>query len=223
MRRDPMARWPRRMAWFGVGLALALAGCVSVGIGNEPATRLQYVLHDPGATPAPACTPPAAPRVPALLIQALPADALADTVSIAWSRRPNEIGFYQVATWTERPVRVLPRLLQRRLEACGVAGAVGMIGEPLRADWLLAIAVETLHHDLAPTPGMARVALTAELFDRRGRVRVARRRFEAAVPVARADSSAAAASISAAVAQLNDALVPWVDAELARAVAAAAP
>jgi len=197
--------------------SLALAACVSVGVGGDGVPHAYYVLDDPATAPARR----AEPLVAALLIRPLPADAVADTVSIAYSRRANEIAFYQLASWTERPVRRLPRLLQRRLEAAGVAAAVGTLGEPLRADWLLTIGVDTLHHDVAAPPGQARFALTAELFDRRSRTRVARRQFEASAPSASADSAAAAAAMSQTVAQVFDALVPWLERELQSATAKA--
>ncbi len=190
-----------------------LAGCISVGVGGDVPRQAHYRLHDDGvATPR-----RAEPLVPALLIQAMPADATADTLSIAFSPRANEFAFYQLASWTERPVRQLPRLLQQRLQARGVAAAVGVIGDPLRSDWLLTIAVDTLHHDVGVAPGQARVALTVELFDRRDRRRVAHRSFEAAVPTASADSAAAAAAMSVAVTRTFDAVVPWLESELAAA------
>jgi ABC-type uncharacterized transport system auxiliary subunit len=151
----------------------------------------------------------------------VPADATADTASIAYSQRPNEFAFYQFAQWTERPVRRVPRLLQQRLEARGVAGAVGIVGDPVRADWLLTVAVDTLHHDVAVLPGQARLAITAELFDRRNRTRIARRQFDVAVPTASATAPAAAAAMSSALTQTFDRLVPWFEAELQQAAAAA--
>jgi ABC-type uncharacterized transport system auxiliary subunit len=193
-----------------------LAGCVSVGVGNEGAPHSHYRLDDAAASQVPRR---AEPLVAALLIQPLPADALTDTVSMAYARRPNEFAFYQFASWTERPVRQIPRLLQRRLEARGVAGAVGLMGEPLRADWLLTVAVETLHHDVSSTPGIGRVALKVELFDRRNRVRVASRHFDAGVAAQKADSAAAAAALSQAVGQVFDSIVPWLESELQRAAA----
>lgn len=205
---------PRRLALLGLGMALA--GCVSVGSSDGAAPHASHMLHDTAA----GVTRRAQPLVAALLIQPLPADALADTAAIAYSRRANEFAFYQLATWTERPVRQVPRLLQRRLEARGVAGAVGLLGEPLRGDWLLAVAIDTLHHDVATPPGVARFSLTAELFDRRSRTRVARRQFEANVPTARADSAAAAAAMSQALSATFDELAPWLEDELQRAVAA---
>jgi ABC-type uncharacterized transport system auxiliary subunit len=178
--------------------------------------QAQYLLHD-AAAPA---VRRAAPIVAALLIQARPADAAADTASIAYSPRPNEIAYYQFGSWTERPLRQVPRLLQQRLEARGVAGAVGQIGEPLRADWLLTVAVDTLHHDVGTPPGQARLALTVELYDRRNRARIARRQFEVAVPTASVTAPAAAASMSSALTQAFDRLVPWLEAELQQATAA---
>lgn len=197
--------------------AVLLTACVSVGLGSEAPAQAHYLLAD---TAAPTVRR-AQPLVPALLLQALPADASADTAALAYSPRPNEFAYYQFAQWTERPVRRVPRLLQQRLEARGLAGAVAMVGEPARADWLLTVAVDALHHDVSTLPGQARVALTVELFDRRNRTRVARRQFEASVPTASATAPGAAASLSAALTQTFDALVPWLDTELQRAVAAA--
>lgn len=200
-------------------LPLALAACVSVGIGSDAPVQAQYRLHDAGA----AVSRRAEPLVPALLVQAMPADALAETVSMAYSRRANEFSFYQLAVWTERPVRQLPRLLQQRLQARGVASTVGVAGDPLRADWLLSLGVDTMHHDVSAPPGLARVKVTAELFDRRSRMRVARQQFEASAPTPTADSAAAAAAMALAVGQTFDALVPWLEAELATAVRKPSP
>lgn len=194
-------------AWLGSCL---LAGCVSLGIGGEAAPRTYHVLHDAAPTPASR----AEALVSALLVQAVPADALADSDSIAYSPRAHQMAVYQLAAWAERPTRALPRLLERRLEARGVAGAVGPLGGRLRADWLLTIGIDSLHHDVSAPPGVARLALSAELFDRRGQRRVARRQFDAAVATATADSAAAAAALSQGVARIFDALVPWLEDEL---------
>ena len=195
-------------------VALLLAGCVSVDVGKEPTAQVLLSLHD-GAARAVARRSEA--LVDALLIQPQPAHALADTLSMAYSRREHEFAFYQFASWTERPVRQLPLLLQRRLEARGVAGAVGLVGDPLRADWLLSIGIDTLHHDVASPPGTARLAINVDLFDRRTRTRIAHRRFESSAPAANADSSAAAQALSLAVSNVFDELLPWLEAELQRA------
>jgi ABC-type uncharacterized transport system auxiliary subunit len=102
-----------------------------------------------------------------------------------------------------------------------VAGAVGRLGDPLRADWLLTIGIDTLYHDLRSPPGAARLAITADLVDHATRVRVAHRQFEASVPTAQADSAAAAQALSLALGRVFDELVPWLEAELQRAPPAA--
>lgn len=191
-------------------VAVALAGCVSVGIGSEASQQRMFVLNDPGTV-----TRLVQPVVPALLIQPMPSGMVADTLAIAYSRRAHELAFYQLATWHERPVRQIPRLLQQRLEARGVAGAVGLIGDPLRGDWLLTLRVDRLEHDIATVPGTAHVALTAELFDRRQPGRIARQQFNSEATVASADSAAAAQAMSRALAQNFNALLPWVEAQLA--------
>ena len=124
------------VATSAAGLAASLAGCVSVGSADGAAALTLHQWHDTSPAPARRDTP----LVAALLIQTLQADALADTSAIAYSRRANEFSLYQWASWTERPVRQLPRLLLHRLEARGLAGAVGLLGDPLRADWLLVLA-----------------------------------------------------------------------------------
>jgi ABC-type uncharacterized transport system auxiliary subunit len=198
---------------ISAAISAALSGCISVGIGSDTPPQLHLLLHDNGS----AVQRRAEPLVPAILIQALPADATADTVSIAYSNRPHEFAYYQLASWTERPVRQVPRLLQQRLEARGLADAVGMLGDPLRADWQLTVAIDTLHHDVSAAPGQGRVALTVELFDRRTRMRIARRTFTMAQPAASADAQAAAGAMSQSLTQVFDALLPWLEAELQRA------
>jgi ABC-type uncharacterized transport system auxiliary subunit len=197
--------------------ALLLAACVSVDVGGNAPASVQFGLRDASVG---AIVRRAAPLVDALLIQGQGADALADSMSLAYSRREGEYAFYQLATWTERPVRQLPRLLQRRLEARGTAGAVGLAGDPMRADWLLTLGVDMVVHDVRAAPGAARLAVTAELFDRRTRTRVAMRRFEAVEPSARADSSAAAQAMAVAVGRAYDELVPWLEEQLQRAATA---
>ncbi len=193
--------------------ALLLAGCVTVDVGGEGAAVTQYVIDDAGAVPERR----AAPVADALLIQAGAGDPLADTLSIAYARHKGERALYQLATWTDRPARRIPQLLQRRLEARASFRAVAMLGQPLNANWLLAVAVEDIHHDLVTEPGTARLALRATLFDRRRRALVAGRTFSADVPVAEAKSAAAAAAMNRAVAQVLDALVPWLEQEVERA------
>ncbi|MEP7280488.1 MAG: ABC-type transport auxiliary lipoprotein family protein [Rubrivivax sp.] len=187
-----------------------LAGCITIGTGDKAPAHSYLQLQDVGQGPA-----RPQPLIDALLIRPEPGDALADTVSIAYSPAPNRFSLYQFASWTERPVRRLPLLLARRLEQRGVVGAVGQLGDPLRADWLLTLRVDTLYHDVGATPNRARVGLTAGLYDRRQRVQRGRQSFVADVPMTGSDSSSAAAAMSQATAQAFDQLVPWLEGVLA--------
>jgi ABC-type uncharacterized transport system auxiliary subunit len=203
------------MAPLGGGLLGAgLGACVSVGSSEGAAPHLHLLLRDAAPTDV---QPLPSPLVHALLIQPQPGNALADTTSIAYARRAHAYAFYQLASWTERPVRQVPRLLQQRLERRGLAGAVGLLGDPLQADWLLTLAVDDVHHDVSRDPGVARMALTVDLFDRRSRTRVARHQFRAESTALRADSAAAAAAMSQCVATLFDALLPWLEQALSAA------
>ena len=218
--RAPGSIGRRGLVLAALPATLGLGGCVSLKLGADAPAHAYLALHDPGLDRVAGGV---AARVDALLIQVQPGSALADTHSIAYSRRAHEYAFYQLASWTERPVRSLPRLLQRRIEARGVASATGLTGDPLRADWLLALAIDEFVHELHAEPGTGRIALTAELFDRRARARVAHRRFEAGAAAGRADSAAAAAALSQATSRAFDELVAWLEVELQRGVSMRRP
>lgn len=211
----------RALGWLaaapGLSVLAGLAGCVNLGLGDGAGAHRHLVLHDPAAPPAPRD----APLVPALLIRPQGLAAPADMLAIAYALRPHELAYYQLASWTERPVRRVPRLLQQRLQARGVARSVGLLGDPLEADWLLGVAVDELHHDLREPPGQGRIVLTLDLFDRSVRRRVAQRRIEALAPAPAADAAGSAAALSQALGRAFDTLVPWLEAELQRAAAGA--
>lgn len=205
---------PQRRRWCLAAAAGALgtqAGCISLDLGSDSPARLQWALRDAAASPT---EPLPAPRVDALLLQARPSHAVADTLSIAYSRQDQAYAFYQFASWTERPLRQVPRLLQQRLQARGTAAAVGQLGDPLRADWLLAVGVDELLHVVQPGGGMARVALTLALYDRRQRSQRALRRFDAQAPVAGENAAAAVQALSLALAQCFDQALPWLETAL---------
>lgn len=197
----------------------ALGGCMSLG-GSDPVPTLHHRLRDPGLAATQALT---TPLRDALLVQALPGGTLVDTQAMAYARQPHVYAYYQHAFWTDRPLRQVPRLLQQRLQARGVATAVGLMGEPLRADWLLTVAVDSLHHDASSEPGVGRVGLTLELVDRRSRQRAARRSFTTDAPLPSADATGAAAALSQALARAFDEAVPWLEDTLTRLPATGTP
>jgi ABC-type uncharacterized transport system auxiliary subunit len=191
-------------------LALVLAACVSVdvGAGKVPALK-RYVLNDARA----AASANSRRDGPLLLLQVLPADPLADSEAIAYAREPGERNVYQLATWTDKPTRRLALLVQQRLEARGTLGGVAQLGQPLKADWLLALAIESIVHRVDSAE--VELAVRAELIHRGERRRVALHRFVTRAPVAQADAAAAVRGFNAAVAAFLDELGPWTEASLA--------
>ena len=199
--------------------SFGLSGCMALDLGGDAPARLQYAQHDPGLG---AVATRAAPIVDALLIQPRPSGAIGESTAIAFARDANAFASYQLASWTEAPTRAVPRLLQQRLQQRRVAAAVGIMGDPMRADWMLAVGVESLHHDLRASPGAGRVVLAVELFDRRRRVRVSARRVETSTAAARAEAAAAVQAIAEALAAAFDEIQAWLEVELQRAAGAAA-
>jgi len=210
--RAPAASFIGRRAAVAAMAAL-LAGCVSVSVGNSDAPGIvYYLLAD--ARAAAAIAPAAGARAP-LAIQPFGSDPIADSTAMVYSRRPGERAFYQFASWAERPSRRLALLVQQRLESRGTFTSVTQLGQPVNADWLLTLALETVVHDVSTTPGRAQLTLRAELIRRADRTRVAQRVFTAAPPVAEAAAPAAVAAFAAATADVLDELAPWVEAAVA--------
>lgn len=207
----------RVIAAWALLLASAAGGCVNVPLAGDDSVRRLLSLRDAG--PAPPRR--GSPVVPALLIQPGAGHAFGDTVSIAYSERAGEFAFYQLATWTDRPIRQVPLLLQRRIESAGLAGACGQLGDPLAADWLVMIRIDALHHDVAAARG--HVTLTAELYERPLRRRLASHRFEATAPAQRAGAAAASEALSVALGHALDDLLRWLEPALRAAVQGAGP
>ncbi|MCP5269886.1 MAG: membrane integrity-associated transporter subunit PqiC [Burkholderiaceae bacterium] len=209
----------RRRVVLGAGLvpalsATGLGGCVSLGLDGPTQAQLQYRWRDLGPPPIRR----ERPLVNALLLQAMPGAPAADTLNLVYTREGGALATYQFARWAERPLRVLPRALQQRLEARGSVGVTALLGDPQQADWLLTLTIDELHHASLPAPGRGRLAVTAELYDRRARQRVARRSFGAEPPLSgEATAAAAVQALSQALTQVLDAMLPWLEDALAAA------
>lgn len=203
----------RRLAALLVLALPLLAGCVSVSVGSADVPGLTYyVLADARQAPPVA---PAADATARIALQAAGADPIADSIAIAYSRRPSERAFYQFASWTERPSVRLTQLARQRLASRGRFASVTQLGQPVDSDWLMSISLESLVHDVSTKPGRARLALRAELMHRAERKLVAQRTFTAAPPVAEEAAPAAVAAFAGATADVLDALSDWVEATVA--------
>lgn len=186
---------------------LATAGCVSIGGGDAPAS-VWYLLEDLGGA-APAVGPPIAQ---VLLVGPVQASAFDESSMLAYAREPGSRAHYRFAGWTERPARRVGLLAERRLAARDRFAAVAQGTAGIRGDLLLNLSLEHLYHDVSASPGVARVALLAELVRWDRRSLIARRGFQRSEPVQREAADAAVGAINRALTSLLDELCPWVEA-----------
>ena len=180
------------------------AACINVEVGNEGSARAQYVVEDL----SPKVERRAAPIDRRLLISSL-ASSIGDTYSMAYTRAPQQRQFYQFASWTDRPSARVVQLLVHRIQARGTFESVSQLGAGIGGGLLLNVGVNEFIHDVGT--GTARIEVTAELIERRGRNLVERKRFTASAPVAEQNAAAAVSALSRALTTLLDELVPWLE------------
>lgn len=181
------------------------AACINLGLGGGENPQAQYRLDDL----SPATQPRTTPFEQRLLISTIPSESIGDTYSMAYSRAPQQRQFYQFASWADRPSARVVQLLATRLQARDMFESISQLGGGIGGGVILSIGVNEFVHDVSA--GTARVEVTAELIQRRGRALVERKRFTASAPVAAENAQAAAAAFSRALTTLLDELVPWLE------------
>ncbi len=186
-------------------VAAFTAGCISLGLGGGENPQAQYRLEDL----SPKASPRTTPFEQRLLISTIPSESIGDTYSMAYTRAPQQRQFYQFASWAERPSSRVVQLLAARLQARDMFESVSQLGGGIGGGVVLNIGVNEFVHDVRT--GTARVEVTAELIQRRGRALVERRQFAASAPVAEENAPAAAAALSRALTTVLDELVPWLE------------
>ena len=189
-----------------VASAAALAaGCFSIGLSGEGTALAQYRLDDL----SPKVQPRATPIDRRLLLSTLPSEAIGDTYSMAYTKAEQQRQFYQFASWTDRPSARVVQLVTERIEARNLFDSVSRLGGGVGGGLILNVGVNEFVHDVRS--GTARVDVTAELIERRGRNLVERKKFTASAPVAQESAPAAVAALSRALTTLLDELVPWLE------------
>ncbi len=183
----------------------SLAGCFSIGLGGEGTALAQYRLEDL----APKVQPRATPIDRRLLLATLPSESIGDTYSMAFTKAAQQRQFYQFASWTDRPSARVVHLLAERIDARRIFDSVGRLGSGVGGGLILNVGVNEVIHDVSN--GTARIEVTAELIERRGRNLVERKRFIASAPVAQENAPAAVAALSRALTTVLDEMVPWLE------------
>ena len=186
-------------------IAASVAGCFSIGLGGDGTALSQYRLADL----SPKVQPRATPIDRRLLLSTLPSESIGDTYSMAYTRAAQQRQFYQFASWTDRPSERVVALLTERIEARRIFDSVARLGSGVGGGLILNVGVNELVHDVAT--GTARVEVTAELIERRGRNLVERKRFAASAPVAQENAPSAVAALSQALTAVLDEFVPWLE------------
>jgi cholesterol transport system auxiliary component len=200
-----------RVSDMHVRLPLALstvaltAACISLGLGGEGSPQAQYRLEDL----SPKIQARATPIDRRLLLSSIPSEAIGDTHSMAYSRAEQQRQFYQFASWTDRPSTRILQLLTDRIESRAMFESVSRLGGGIGGGLILNVGVNEFIHDVRT--GTARVEITAELIERRGRNLVDRKRFTVSAPVAAENAPSAVAAFSRALTTLLDELVPWLE------------
>ena len=182
-----------------------MAGCFSIGLGGEGTALAQYRLEDL----SPKLQARAAPIDRRLLTSTLPSESIGDTYSIAYTRAAQQRQFYQFASWTDRPSERVVHLLSQRIEARQIFESVARLGSGVGGGLILNVGVDEIVHDVGT--GTARIEVTAELIERRGRNLVERKRFTTSAPVAQENAPAAIAALSRALTTLLDEVMPWLE------------
>ncbi len=206
---------PLRRALLTGGVAVGalalggLAGCG--GLGGPGRSTEFFVLDDlhpafaaPGA-PTAAVTSPTT-----LLIAGGTTPTLYDSDRMVYTRDGVGHAYYQYANWSERPLRRLLTLAERRLALEAGVQAVAPSVSGVRGDLLLTIYLDELVHDHTTQPGEMRLGTRAELLNWRRRTLLARRDFQLTAPLTRADARGANQAANQALTAWLDILTPWV-------------
>lgn len=202
-----------RGAWLLL-VPVLLGACVSVDLGGGEDRPLSYVLSD--ARPVMDTQRDSLPVT--VIIQGLSGDPLANSSSIAYALAPGQREVYLLSRWTERPAIAIPRLLMQRLTNRGGFQAVAVLGEGIGGELGLGVAIESIYHDARSSPGTAIIVLRADLIDRSTRELLSRRQFNAEVNLSAIGPASLVDAMGEAVAQVFDALVPWLESESARSL-----
>jgi len=194
---------------FSVSLSVLL-GLSACSLPGARPQAIQYFVLEAPAPVISAAVVKADQPLPVLLLREAEASVFTQNPRLIYSRSPGTRAYYQYALWTEPPPKRLHTLLRQRLLASGRYAGVVPLGAGVQGDYQLNFRVLEFFHDAAPTPGMARVRLDAELVERGSARLIAQQAFAADVPLTSQDAAAAAVGLGQASSQTLDAMLAWL-------------
>ncbi|MGA7181679.1 MAG: ABC-type transport auxiliary lipoprotein family protein [Thiobacillaceae bacterium] len=186
-------------------MALALSGCINLGLGNKEAPAVtNYVLEDLGRAEVVHTSKPLT-----LVVLDTQVTSFYDTDSMAYSDGAGTRSYYQYARWTERPGKRMTDLLTLRLDKEDLFKAA--VGDGLvKGDWLLETELLEFYHDASPAPGKARITLRADVVDLTSHTLIGRKLFSASEDLASFDAAGAHQGFNRASTRLINELMDWL-------------
>jgi len=127
-----------------------------------------------------------------------------------YGRAAGTRGHHQYSNWTEPPAIAIGNALMPKLERSGRFRMVAHASSRVEGTLVLRVHLDEPYHDAATPPGVAGVALTAQLSEPTTRALVDRRTFAATAPAKSYDADGAVAGLRQALDQALDDLVSWV-------------
>lgn len=191
----------------------AMSACTIVG---EAPAHVHYELRDLGQS-----TPVGGRALDRTLLIGSTSAAFHDGTGLVYSRSPGARGYYQFASWSERPAERMAQLLQRRLAQTRAFRDVAGTTASVTGEWLLDVKLEQLYHDDSRPPGTARLEVFVRLVDRKTAKTIADRRFLYGEPVEIESAAFAVQAFERAVTRWLDDTVGWVLTTAAGATGAA--
>jgi cholesterol transport system auxiliary component len=186
---------------------LGLSACSLPGARTQP---IQYFVLEAPAPVMPAAVVKAERTLPVLLLRDAEASVFTQNPRLIYSRSPGTRAYYQYALWTESPPKRLHTLLRQRLLASGLYAGVVPLGAGVQGDYQLNFRLLEFFHDAAPTPGLARVRLDAELVERGSARLIAQQDVCRRRAAGESGCRAAAVGLGQASSQTLDAMLAWL-------------
>ena len=182
-------------------LALALAGCISLG--KDPPDAL---LNLTAANQAAAGTGAQGSSDSALAILDLQAPQKLNVARVPVTTGDSSLAYLKDAEWVEKPARLFGRLLADTIRAKGNRLLVSGTDLEFQADSKLSGTLSAMEYDA--TRGAAVVRFDAVL--QTGDSQVVTRRFEASVPGVPPEASAVGVALNQAANQVANDVAEWV-------------
>jgi cholesterol transport system auxiliary component len=183
--------------------ALLLSACASTSD-----TPHRYYTLEPAPT---AVAQRPAPRDGVLLVAPVAAAPFYSGRDIAFSVVDGTRGRYQFSSWTESPAGSLSTAVAGGLTSAHLVRSVASPGPGVKGQWVLNVRLDEIYHDARQAPGVARLAMTAELIDLKDRTVLGRHTMTAAVDAPSHDAAGAVVGMRQALGTAVDELVAWVD------------